>query len=1165
MDKGIHTGGVRGVWVGVFAVVGFAILAAGYAYYRHEADRIRQEKYQDIAAIAELKTGQILGWRQRWLGDAERIAKSPFFRQAVAGWLQSSGGPVTRAELQEQLKLEQDEGVYTDALLIDTEGRILVSASPEPHPLEPGDGQVLARVLAGDDPKLSDLHRCPQGDIHIDSMAAVRDPEGRPLAVMILRVIANDHLYPLIQSWPTPSRTAETLLVRKEGDEIVFLNDLRFHANAALSLRMPITRADLPAIQAVGGKRGMFLGIDYRGKKVLADLRPIPDSPWFMVAKVDADEILAEVQYRAWVSFFFAVLFIILAVSMTAYGYRQRQSGIYRDLYRVEREHREAQEQFRTTLYSIGDAVITTDTAGRVKQMNPVAERLTGWMEAEARGRRLDEVFHIINEGSRAPVENPVQRVLREGLVVGLANHTLLVARNGAERPIADSGAPIRDEGGAITGVVMVFRDQSAERAVQSELHHSLGRQRALLAAIPDIIVEVDAHKVYTWANPAGIEFFGEEVIGKEASHFFEGEQDTYEAVQPLFNGGEDTIYVESWQRRKDGQKRLLAWWCRVLKDSRGVVTGALSSARDITDHKRAEEEIRGNAERLAHLNRVLRAIRDINQLIVSERDPLQLIEQACKLVVETRGYRSALIVLTDPAGVPQAFTEAGIGEAFGPLAEQLRAGKLPPCCDQVRYLVHPYLVTNRVGTCGSCTLNATYPACDAMCIRLLHRGKFYGYMMVSLTLGLGSDAEEQSLFTEMAADIGLALHAAELQKEAIEAEKRQRLAEAQLRQAQKMEALGTLSGGIAHDFNNILGIVVGCTEMARLDAPPGTTLRDNLREVLLAAHRAKALVKQILSFSRQVEQEMQPVPMGLLVKEALKMLRASIPTTIEIRSMVSGEAVVHSDPSQIHQVLMNLCTNAAHAMQKQGGVLEVAVRDVELTSEAITHETGLVPGAYVELTVRDTGHGIDPGILDRIYDPFFTTKEVNEGTGLGLAVVHGIVKSHGGAIEVSSKPGEETVFRVLLPSVSGRPEVKAAEEEAIPVGTEHILLVDDEPSLATLGKHALERLGYRVAYQTSSLAAVETFRSQLAGDLFDLLITDMTMPQMTGAELATVLRRMQPNLPVIVCTGFSELLDAEKAQSMGFHGYLMKPVILSDLARMVRKVLDETGKRQKG
>ena len=382
---------------------------------------------------------------------------------------------------------------------------------------------------------------------------------------------------------------------------------------------------------------------------------------------------------------------------------------------------------------------------------------------------------------------------------------------------------------------------------------------------------------------------------------------------------------------------------------------------------------------------------------------------------------------------------------------------------------------------------------------------------------------------------------------------------EAQLRQAQKMEALGTLAGGIAHDFNNILGIIAGYTEIALLEMEEESPVRSRLKEVLGASHRAKDLVQQIVAFSRRKEMEKKPLQVGLIVKEAMKMLRASLPSTIEIKTCVESKSVVAADPTQIHQVLMNLCTNAAHAMQDRGGVLDVGLTDVLLDAESVRAHAGLQTGMHVKLTVRDTGPGIAPAILERIFDPFFTTKEPGVGTGLGLAVVHGIVKSHEGAIEVENQPGEGATFHVFLPVMSGIRTMETVVETALPRGKERILVVDDEPALAMVVKQMLERLGYTVEYRTSGSEALHMFRLDPSKTPFDLVITDMTMPHLTGLDLARELLKLHPDFPIILCTGFSEKMDAEKAKGLGIQGFLMKPVILNELAGMIRKTLNET------
>ena len=382
---------------------------------------------------------------------------------------------------------------------------------------------------------------------------------------------------------------------------------------------------------------------------------------------------------------------------------------------------------------------------------------------------------------------------------------------------------------------------------------------------------------------------------------------------------------------------------------------------------------------------------------------------------------------------------------------------------------------------------------------------------------------------------------------------------QAQLRHSQKMEAIGTLAGGIAHDFNNILAAIMGYTELALLEVKEGS-LRDTLIEVRRASGRAKDLVAHILAFSRQGEMARTSVNVAPIVKETLKMLRASLPTTIEIKQTMEQDiGKILADPTQIHQVLMNLCTNAAHAMREAGGVLEIGLSQVHLDEEPVLRTFALAPGNYLRLTVRDTGLGIDSRIIDRIFDPFFTTKTRGEGTGLGLSVVHGIVISHGGAIEVQSLPGQGTSFALYFPVLESVAEiVEAAVSAAPPTGKERVLFVDDESSLIELGERILVYLGYQVTTRTNSVEALELFRAN--PEAFDLVITDYTMPNMTGGELAKHILAIRPGMPIVLCTGFSEVFTEEKAQALGIQGYVMKPISIHDLANICRKVLDQAG-----
>jgi len=381
---------------------------------------------------------------------------------------------------------------------------------------------------------------------------------------------------------------------------------------------------------------------------------------------------------------------------------------------------------------------------------------------------------------------------------------------------------------------------------------------------------------------------------------------------------------------------------------------------------------------------------------------------------------------------------------------------------------------------------------------------------------------------------------------------------EHQLRQAQKMEAIGTLAGGVAHDFNNILAAIMGYAEMALEDTPEGETIHRNMKKLLYAANRAKDLIRQILDFSRQSEQEKRTMSLCPLIKETVQLLRASLPSTISISHHfdVSSDGI-QCDPTQIHQLLMNLGANAAHALKDAVGRIDIVLNDVELDKDDSTFFTDMKPGPYLKLSVSDTGHGMERSVMDRIFDPYFTTKQKGEGTGLGLAVVHGIVKAHGGAINVYSEPGKGTRFDIILPKVDRTKETPRDDEKEVPIGSGTILFVDDEDIIADMGHQMLTRLGYTVVTVTSAPDALERFKR--GPDSFDLVVADKTMPQMTGFDLAGEILKIRSDIPIILCTGFAEPADHEKARSTGITEYVLKPLVKHDIAVKIQRALKKT------
>ncbi|MCB9077814.1 MAG: response regulator [Anaerolineaceae bacterium] len=672
--------------------------------------------------------------------------------------------------------------------------------------------------------------------------------------------------------------------------------------------------------------------------------------------------------------------------------------------HQTDRKLKESEQWFSTTLSSIGDAVIATDNEGCVTFMNPVAEALTGWSQAEAQGKKLATVFEIINEETGQPAPNPVEQVLKEKRIVTLANHSALISKQGQHIPIEDSAAPILDNKGNINGVVLVFHDITDRRQKEAELTRYREHletmvqertaqltevsemQRLILANVDEIVYMVASDKAGTFAgNVRFVSDRVERIIGYHPDEFIEDKNLWFKSIHP------DDIHtlVESTER------------------------------------------------------------------IMFDKRP------------GTREYR----------------------------------------------------------------------------MRHKDTGEYY-WMEDRITPQFDADGAVIGLFG-VARDISERKHAEE---------ERRRL-ELQIRQTQKMEAIGTLAGGIAHDFNNLLTPVLGYSEMLQYDFSEGSLTRKKVDAIYQAGARAKELINQILTFSRQVELAPRPVQIDLLLKEALNFLRASLPSTIELEIDIHKNCVVLADPSQIHQIIMNLCTNAYQAMGEKGGVLRVALKPVEINPGITINNSILSAGVYQEFTVSDTGPGIAPAIQQRMFDPFFTTKPVNKGTGLGLSVVLGIVETLNGAITVESELGKGATFKVYLPRYDKPTVPDKPPGMAVTGGKEHILLVDDDAMILEVINNMLTDFGYSVTTKIESAAALETFRNQ--PDLFDLVITDQIMPNIAGGDLAWQLLQIRADIPIILMTGFSEDMTPDKASDLGIKDYVAKPISLSTLMKTVREVLD--------
>jgi len=833
----------------------------------------------------------------------------------------------------------------------------------------------------------------------------------------------------------------------------------------------------------------------------------------------------------------------------------------------------ESERKFRILTENIADIIWTLDRNFETTYVSPSIEKVLGFTPEERKRQTLEEV--ITPDSLQKVQKKFLEELQRDENSSSDSERAITMEvhyyrKDGSTVWMENNIKAIRDQAGKIVGMHGVSRDINERKLAEENLRDSETRFRILTEQSPNMIF-INTRGKIVYVNDRCFE-----MMGYSKDEFYSHDFNFYSLMEP-----------ESLKQAKSSFKKHLEnikvppiEYTLIKKDGGVIETiintklidyqgerAILGVVTDITEQKRIVNELRIRDEKLSHLSNQTEQLSLATASMISIKEEQEFFDKISKAIVDFSDFKRVIISLfKEKAPFRDIIAFGGVESE---LIDKLRKVEMPKAWyDKVfigenivgqysYYIPHTKKnILNQEATIyGSGFLpefeNRWHPE-DNLFVRMNDgKGNAIGVISVDESKsGLKPSSERVrplEIFSSLISQIVI------LKKEQEEKKK----IEAQLQQAQKMESIGTLTGGIAHDFNNILGIIVGNTELALEDVPESNRAHSNLKEIEKASLRAKNIVKQLLSFSRKTEQKLQPIQIAFVIKDALKFLRSTIPTTVNIHQNIqTTEETILADPTQINQIIMNLCINASHAMEQSGGDLIVTVEKVILNNNSAKNNSGLKSGPHVKIMISDTGPGIDPKIVDQIFDPYFTTKDVGKGSGMGLAVVHGIVKNHSGAIDVDSGQGKGTKFTILFPLASKKLMVETNMAKDIPRGNETILFVDDEISIVKMVKRMFEHLGYNVETATTPQDALERF--SLNPDHFDLIITDMTMPQMTGVKLSEKLMDIREDIPIIICTGHSALVDEEKAKDLGLAAYVTKPIDMQETAQTIRKVLDK-------
>lgn len=971
-------------------VICLVFITGAYFFFRYESDSIHQKKFDELKTIAQLKIERISEWQNARIAEVKVISQLQFLKNNIEQLKNKNINPDIYADLKKQLNNIKSQLFYKDVFIISTEGKILLSSGDETKKFDnitisKINEAVKLRKITNTDLYFSSVNQ----KIYYEFVSPIFDKSNQIIALTVFRIDPSTNLYSLIQLWPTPSKSAEIVICRKEDDSIVFLNELRFKKANALSYRLPMSMKNVPSIHAALGNSGIFEGFDYRGVEVVSYASSIPNTSWFMVAKVDHKEMFGDLFVRETALFLFAIVLILLSCGGLILFYNSSRKEIYKELFLREKELREYHEEFKTILYSIGDGVITTDTTGRVKKINQTAENLTGWNETEAVGKSIADVFNIINEDSRKEVKNPVMRVLEEGVIVGLANHTLLISKDGKETPIADSGAPIRNETGEIEGTVLVFRDKTEEYIAEKAMRHSEKRlQRAEIVSkfgyfeinfnTKTVIASEGAKKIY------GVSGFSSSLNDIQNIVLPEYREKLDNALRLIIE--KEKPYDEEYKVKNIKTGKIVDVFSHGDYDkTNGIMFGII---QDITERKKIQEELSISEERYRLL--------------------FKLSPEA--VVVHSNGK----FVFANPAAAA-LFGFSSSDELIGRkildfVDEEAQETIVRRIKEQAEGIQVPKIEEKFVKRDGT-KINA-----EVISAPFLFHDQFFSIAILSdITERKKTERELEQYKNHLEELVESRTEEIDIINKELSTEiEKKRETERLLQESlEKEKGLSTLKSRFistaSHEFRTPLAAVLSSTEMIQRYSKTWSEEKfsQHLERIKNSVDYLTKLMDDVLMLSRadagKIKFNPQPVDLYQICLRIIDEMQIDTSKSHEFIFNYHPEQKIFAlDSNQINVILQNLISNA-FKYSPNGGKIELIVSSCDNT---------------VQFSIKDEGIGIPEKELPELFQSFHrATNSISiKGTGLGLSIVKNAVELLKGNISVKSEIDKGSTFVVNIP-----------------------------------------------------------------------------------------------------------------------------------------------------